>query len=204
MPRKPINYANSCIYKIEKEGIVYYVGSTTNFANRKNGHKTTCNNENYKQYHYKIYEFIRNNGGWESFNMILIENYKCNDSNELTSREQHFINEFKTHIMNTRYASRTPKQFYIDNKNEIAITHANYYENNKTEIAIRNAKYRQDNKVEIAITRAKSYENNKVEIAITKAKYYENNKVEIAIRQKNRRIIKENIKLLFKNLPYHI
>ena len=121
MPRKPINYDKACIYKLEKEGIVYYVGSTTNFANRKNGHKKACNNENNKEHHHKIYEYIRNNGGWESFQMILIENFKCNDSNELRAREQHFINEFKTHIMNIYHASRTQKQYQIDNKTEIAI-----------------------------------------------------------------------------------
>lgn len=183
MPRKPIDYSKGLIYQIEKDGIVYHVGSSTNFTNRKSRHKTSCNNENDKAYNYPIYTFIRNNGGWDSFKMVLIEYYKCNDANELTAREQHFINEFKTHLLNQKYASRTSKQWRIDNKTEISIKGAKYLQDNRAEINIRRAKFRQDNKVAIAIRGAKYYEDNKVAIAIKKAKYQEDNKEKIAIKQ---------------------
>ena len=47
MPRTPIDYSKSVIYKIqhlEKDELVY-VGSTTNFVKRKNKHKSCCKNE---------------------------------------------------------------------------------------------------------------------------------------------------------------
>ncbi len=161
MPRKPIDFSKGLIYQIEKEGIVYYVGSTTNFTKRKSGHKTACNNENDNAYHYPIYEFIRNNGGWDEFNMILIEYYKCNNKNELEAREQHFINEFNTHLLNKRYASRTKKQYNQDNKIEIATKKIKYRQDNKEKIAIRDEIYRRDNKVELAIKKTKYTQDNK-------------------------------------------
>ena len=183
MPRKPIDFSRGLIYQIEKEGIVYYVGSTTNFTKRKSGHKTACNNENDKSYHYPIYTFMRDNGGWDAFIMILIEYYKCNDKNELEAREQHFINEFKTHLLNSKYASRTREQYRIDNKTEISIRGANYLRNNREEINIRRAKFRRDNKDKISIRGAKYYEDNKEEIAIKASKFREDNKEKIKIQQ---------------------
>ena len=47
MPKKPIDYSNCCIYKlehIENESLIY-VGHTTNFKQRKAQHKNNCNNE---------------------------------------------------------------------------------------------------------------------------------------------------------------
>ena len=182
MPRKPINYDNACIYQFEKEGVVYYVGSTTNFTHRKSQHKTTCNNPNDKQHNSPIYTFIRNNGGWDAFTMVLIENYKCKDSNELRAREQHWFNEFKPDLINSRYPARTHEQYRLDNKAEISIRGANYLQNNREEISIRRAKFRLENKAKIAIRGAKYYEDNKEEISIRRAKFRLENKEKIAIQ----------------------
>ena len=149
MPRKPIDFSKALIYDIEKEGVIYYVGSTTNFLNRKNQHKTACNNEKNKEYHHKIYQLICDNGGWDSFQMVLIEYFKCNDANERRAREQHLINEFKTHLMNIIHASRTKKQYRIDNKTELAIKSNKYHENNKAEKTIKSSKYNNENIIKI-------------------------------------------------------
>jgi len=203
MPRKAINYDKACIYDIEKDGVVYYVGSTTNFTKRKNGHKTACNNEKNKEYHHKIYQYIRDNGGFDSFQMVLIEYFKCNDANELRAREQHFINEFKTHLMNIIHASRSKKQYQIDKKVDIAITKSKHYDNNKVKIAIRDAKYYENSKVKIAIRDAKKYENNKAELLVKSSKYHKDNKEKIAIQKSKRYYEKKATKLLFKILPFH-
>ena len=79
MPRIAIDYSNTIIYKLvcKDLNIKYlYVGSTTNFSNRKNSHKSYVVNEKRKNYNSKIYNFIRDNGGWENWDMILIENYE--------------------------------------------------------------------------------------------------------------------------------
>ena len=76
MPRTPIDYSKTIIYKLVKnddfnnENI--YVGSTTDFTRRKNEHKNTCNNEKSKDYNDKKYQYIRENGGWSEWNMVEI------------------------------------------------------------------------------------------------------------------------------------
>lgn len=58
MPRKPINYTKSCVYRLVYNFITYYVGSTTNMCKRKSQHKYDCNNKNSKQYNIELYKFI--------------------------------------------------------------------------------------------------------------------------------------------------
>jgi predicted GIY-YIG superfamily endonuclease len=78
-----------------------YVGSTTNFMKRKYEHKASCFNENNKNHNYKVYKIIRENGGWDEFEMIEIEKYPCNDSNESAARERYWKEYFNA-SMNTQ------------------------------------------------------------------------------------------------------
>ena len=99
MPKVEMDYSKTIIYKICCKDINItgiYVGHTTNFTKRKNRHKYTCNNPNSKNYNLFVYKFIRNNGGWENFNMIEIEKYNCNDRLEACKRERHWIEELKS------------------------------------------------------------------------------------------------------------
>ena len=195
MPRKPIDYSKGLIYKIESNGTVYYIGSTTDFTRRKSQHKTNCNNTNNKNHNIKIYKFIRENGGWDEFNMILIENYKCNDSNELRAREQHWFNEFKPTLMNGKFPARTVVQYKLDNKVEISIKRAKFRQDNKAEISIIGAKYYQDNIAEIK----KYQEDNKEEIKKRLVKYREDNKEKIAMQRAKWYQEKKARKLLLNN-----
>jgi len=65
-----------------------YVGSTKNFTNRKSKHKGHTNNNDCKS-HYKIYKTIRENGGWDNWRMMIIE--ECDES--ITTRVQAQIRE---------------------------------------------------------------------------------------------------------------
>ena len=96
MPRLPIDYSNSIIYKIVcKDPNIksLYVGSTTNFSKRKNQHKFDCNKVTSNNYIYKIYQFIRSNGGWDNWEMVMIEQYKCESKLELLMRERYWLDE---------------------------------------------------------------------------------------------------------------
>jgi len=87
MPKDNINYSNTIIYKIccKDENINdVYVGHTTNFSKRKYHHKMCC-----KTQKLKIYNFIRENGGWENWNMIEIANYNCKNSSEARIKEHY-------------------------------------------------------------------------------------------------------------------
>jgi len=96
MPNKTIDYSKTVIYKIvcnnlEEKDI--FMGHTTNFTKRKNSLKSNCNNVNSKAYNLGMNRFIRDNGGWDNWSMILIEKYPCWDRNEANARERHLYNE---------------------------------------------------------------------------------------------------------------
>ena len=91
MPKKTINYNNTIIYKIVCNDInikELYVGSTTDFRRRKSQHKTACN---YIINKLKVYEMIRQNEGWNNWQMVEIEKYPCNDGNEARARERYWF-----------------------------------------------------------------------------------------------------------------
>ena len=73
------NYSNSSIYKLccnDASITDIYIGSTTNFRRRKFTHKSSCHNSKSQNYNQNVYQFIRENGGFNAFDMIEIE--RCN------------------------------------------------------------------------------------------------------------------------------
>lgn len=91
MPKVDIDYSNTVFYKIscKDESISdVYIGHTTNFVQRKSGHKQSCNNSKSANYSCKLYEFIRQNGGWNNWRMDIIAYQECNDHYEARKKEQ--------------------------------------------------------------------------------------------------------------------
>jgi len=89
MPKTIIDYSNTIIYKITcKDTNVsdVYVGHTTNFIQRKHAHKQGCINDKCK-----LYEAIRNNGGWDNWNMDIINFFNCKDHFEARQKEQEYF-----------------------------------------------------------------------------------------------------------------
>ena len=98
MSKKIIDYSNTIIYKIfcKNESITdIYVGHTTNFIKRKSSHKTASNNE---KIDLKIYKIIRENGGWENWDMIEIAKYKCKNLTEARVKENEYYNKLKAKL----------------------------------------------------------------------------------------------------------
>jgi hypothetical protein len=59
----------SCVYSIQskdKEVKDLYIGSCKNYRKRYNRHK-----ESYKNCNFLVYQFIRQNGGWDNWDMIV-------------------------------------------------------------------------------------------------------------------------------------
>ena len=54
-----------------------YIGRTTDFTRRQTEHKSQCMNTNVSSYTLAVYQSIRANGGWDNFDMILIERCNC-------------------------------------------------------------------------------------------------------------------------------
>ena len=119
MPKLPIDYSNTTIYKLvhkeDYDNVNIYIGSTTDFIRRKNNHKTVCNSEKTIGYNDKKYQYIRDNGGWECFNMIEIEKHNCNDGNEARAREEYWRCHFNSRLNMIR-SYRTDEERKEQNK----------------------------------------------------------------------------------------
>jgi len=151
MPLNPINYSNTIMYKIVCNDLNItdsYVGHTTNFKSRKIEHKYSCNKEDNKSYNCKVYQFIRANGGWDNWSMIMIEEYNGNNKLEILKREREIIEELKS-TLNFEIPSRTKKEYREDNKDKILDRLKIYYKENKDKILEKQKKYSEENKDKI-------------------------------------------------------
>ena len=111
MPKTPMDYSKCSIYKIEhieNESLVY-VGHTTDFVKRKGQHKNNCKNENDKKFNFKLYQMIRDNGGFDRFKMIEVEKYPCKDKREAERRENEIMKQLKA-SMNAIKSYRTDEE----------------------------------------------------------------------------------------------
>lgn len=98
-------YANAQIYWIHcRDANInqFYVGSTCNFYNRRNKHINCCNNINNPLYNKSLYNYIRENGGWNNFRMDTIEPYPCDSKLELLINEQEWINILEPKLNKSR------------------------------------------------------------------------------------------------------
>lgn len=164
MPKNNTDWSKTIMYKIVCNDLNItdeYTGSTINFRVRKNRHKRDCNDPSSKNYNEQKYQIIRNNGGWDNWSMILIEEYPCNSSLEARSRERYWQEQLNT-TMNT---------------NKAQITDAEYYENNKERILNNNKIWKESNK-DIVIEYSKNYQIiNKEKIAKRKKEKREKDKL---------------------------
>jgi len=155
MPRKAIDYSKTIIYKLVKnddyENENVYVGSTTDFVKRKNCHKSKCCNENNKLYNLKVYQNIRENGGWENWKMIELEKFPCNDNNEAHAREEYWRCEFNAKL-NTIRAFTTKeqkikemKQYYTENADKMKEYGEKYRTENSDKIKQLQKQYKTEN-----------------------------------------------------------
>ena len=113
-----VNYNNSMIYQIcckDTNIKEVYIGSTVNFKSRKSQHKSMCNNPKGKKYHLKLYQFIRAMGGWENWDMVLIDTVSCENKLELHKIERQYIEDTKL-TLNCKIPSRSVKEYYEEKK----------------------------------------------------------------------------------------
>jgi len=198
------DYSKSCIYMIKKQDDYdnenVYIGSTCNFIRRKHRHKTSCNNENIKCYNLKLYECIRENGGWDAWVMTKIIDYDCNNKSELNIMERRYIDNYKSKL-NCKIPMRTKKehyndnkekllqknkQYYNDNKEKVAQQQKLYYNDNKEKLLQKNKQYRNDNKEKLSQKYKDYYEVNKNKKLQKRKEYYEENKDKISEKRKER------------------
>ena len=146
-----VNYGEGLIYKICcKDASITdeYIGSTCNKHRRKQQHKLYCDNENCVKYNYPVYQFIRNNGGFDNFDLIIIEEYPCENKNQLETRERYWIEERKP-TLNKIIPTRNMREWRVANKDKIDEYNReyrpNYYEENREIVKEKSRKYKEEN-----------------------------------------------------------
>ena len=188
MPKVPMDFANTIIYKIVCNDLNIpecYVGHTTNFIQRRNKHKTNCVNEKGKHYNYKLYKNIRENGGWANYSMIELEKYPCNDANEACAKEREYYDKLNSSLnsinphRNKEEIAASCRKYYVNNKEKIIAycrenkeKFAEYYKINKEKISEKKQEYGKINKMKIAARNQKYRENNKEKISVIKKCIY--------------------------------
>ncbi len=110
-----------------------YIGSTKNYIRRKREHKknSICKNT-------KLYETIREFGGWNNWEISVIEQIECDTSLPARIREQFYIDQkkanlnFKCAVYSAENEKRTSQNYYQKNKEKFKERSKEYY-NKKNE-----------------------------------------------------------------------
>ena len=188
MPKIQTDYTNTIIYKICCKDVSIndiYVGHTTNFTQRKQNHKSNCCNSNLKNYNLYVYKFIRENGGWNNWSMIQIEECNCNNRREAEMRERYWIETLKSTLncinpITTKEEKEKQKQdWYEENKEQILQKAKVNYEENKEQKLEYSKQYANENSEHIAEKQKEYREKNKDKLAEQKKVYRETHKEEI-------------------------
>ena len=156
------------IYKIYNDEWCY-IGSTMDLKKREYGHKSRCNNEKCNEYNYQLYQMIRQNGGWNSFRMEVIQKFNYDiTSVELRKKEQFYIQLLNPN-MNEYNACLTEeerleyhKQYYKDNIER----RKQHYQDNTEKIKEYKKQYQQANKEKIKEQKRLAYLKKKNALAL--------------------------------------
>ena len=152
-----------------------YVGSTQNIKTMKNQHKNNYYNKNGKSYNLYLYKYICDNGGWDSWNMIQIEEFKFNTRTELKSRQRYWIEQLQA-TLNKSIPKGTEQEYIAQDKQRIKDKKKIYTIKNKDKIKVHYEQNRDKRK--------ERYELNKEEINKKGREYHQKNKEEINYKKR--------------------
>ena len=200
MPSKPIDYTKTHFYKIvckDTDITECYVGHTTDFSKRKSQHKRMTTNENDRHYDIYLYQFIRENGGWDNWEMINIETRSCKDSLEAKTIEREFTEKLKANLNRVKAVETQEekavrkKQWAEDNAEKVRDYNKQYYQDHKEEHNAYSKQYREEHPEEMKEYKKKWYEENKEKQLAKQKEDYEHNK---EIKLERNRLYRENNK----------
>jgi len=131
------------------------------------------------------------------YNIYLIENFPCDNKDELTKREGELIKQMKNDetVVNRNIPGRTNAEYRIDNADKISVRHKQYYQQNADKIKQRyqqNAdkilmqrkQYRRQNAEKISEQKKQHYQQNAEKICEQQKQYYQQNADKICEQKK--------------------
>jgi hypothetical protein len=137
---RQINYSNAIVYKIcckDPQLTDIYIGSTCDLRRRKWSHKSVCNNENNTHYNKYAYQFIRNNGGWDNWEIIVVEECNIENKTQLRQRERHWLETLKASLnkcVPARTVQEYQKQYQQEHKEQLSEYQKQYRQEHKEQI----------------------------------------------------------------------
>ena len=182
------------IISIDTENKHIYIGSTNeSLKKRLEEHKVKA----VKWPDRKVYKYISENGGWDQFEIKIVEKIEYENDTELKIKEEEYrAAQEQSLLLNTykSYISLEDREEYFKQYRK------DYKEKNRERIKEKNMEYRKDNKENIIEYREK----NKERIKEQRKEYYKNNKEELLkknkeYQQNNNKQIKEQRKEYYKN-----
>ena len=179
MPLYATDYSKTIIYHfVCKDATITnsYVGSTTSFTDRKRQHKSSCNGRHKDCLKYKV---INENGGWENWDMVPLEEFPCENNIQARIREQYWINELQSG-MNSWRAYRTEEE-RITQKKENNLKHRDRYQKAS------NLKYKTDalHRHKRLVVEKDRYQKKKDELLPQKKEDYKKKKDELNEKRRN-------------------
>lgn len=108
------------IYRIQdnNDPEQFYIGSTLNLSRRKSHHKKNVRNKVGKLYWTRLYQYIRDHGGWDNFTFTKTHEIDIECLSQGTCFEQTIIDEFQPPLNSIR-SSKLIKSFKKDIKETI-------------------------------------------------------------------------------------
>ena len=195
MPKGKVDYSKGLIYKLcckDPNVKEIYIGSTTNFRNRKDKHKRSCVNPNNVEYNNKKSKFMRDNGGWDNWEMILVEYYNATDNLDLRKRERFWFDELSAKLNSVKpYTSEEERK-----NNEIE-----YRENHKEEHRQYVKKHYEDNRDDYINRVKNNYEKNRNK-KLEYQKEYQKKNNEIIDCECGSKVVKYNYKQHCKTIKH--
>ena len=131
MPRTPIDYQTTIIYKIVTTAdIVLYIGCTTDFIKTKNRIKAMSSKTDMPKGKYsKLWRAIHDAGGWDNIIMLEIEKYPCSDARQAEAEVFRLQQEYRIEQLNKQFKAdeeKISKGGHIDFKHKVKKPTLNY------------------------------------------------------------------------------
>jgi len=141
------------IYKIEHRTNpdLVYVGSTKDFKGRKSDHKCQSQTSNLK-----VYQMIRENGGWEQFDMIELNQV---EGTQLEARQEEERDRIELNAsLNSNRAFRDKKVYQKEYREQNQEHIKQYLEENRNHILEQMKQYRKNHQEEIKQKKQEHYQ----------------------------------------------
>lgn len=167
-----VNYSNSKIYKLVNnncsEGNCYYGSTAHPLHKRFYRHKIDYKQWKTGKYHY-VFSFKLFEEDFENTKIILVEEFKCKNKQQLEARERFYIENNK--CLNKCIPGRTKKEYYKANKEKIIKQIKKNYEKNADKRKEQMKEYYEANKDKIKKQKKEYYKANKDKIKKYRKEY---------------------------------